>query len=200
MDNLQAELVRKIEAIIDSCALFRLSAEAKTIGSLLNELRTTPASAQQGEELPPLPGFFKWWTSIETDARKSLLFFAHREPERMHALLRMAFEAGVDQAHEYGATCRRAAGSGAGDALEFIVIGGRRMGRTYLAELEHDAARWREAVSRACWRHTGSGAIWSLSLPAPRTNSGNTDEDFIAAIDAARAANPGGAEGKEKEK
>jgi hypothetical protein len=37
--------------------------------------------------------FLAWWTSIQTDARKYLLRGAHDEPERLHALLRTAFEA-----------------------------------------------------------------------------------------------------------
>lgn len=38
--------------------------------------------------------YFAWWTSIETDVRKSMLVFAHREPARLHALVRQAYEAG----------------------------------------------------------------------------------------------------------
>jgi hypothetical protein len=38
--------------------------------------------------------YFAWWTSIETDVRRSMLVFAHREPERLHALVRQAYEAG----------------------------------------------------------------------------------------------------------
>jgi hypothetical protein len=51
-----------------------------------------------------------------------------------------------------------------------------------------DAARWREAVRRIGYRETGTidGPVWALDLPTPN-RSGNTDENFIAAIDAARA-------------
>jgi hypothetical protein len=38
--------------------------------------------------------YLEWWTSIETDVRKSMLVFAHREPERLHALVKQAYEAG----------------------------------------------------------------------------------------------------------
>lgn len=38
--------------------------------------------------------YLAWWTSIETDLRKSLLVGARRDPERLHNLLRTAFEAG----------------------------------------------------------------------------------------------------------
>ena len=41
------------------------------------------------------PDYLKWWTSIETDVRKSMLVWAHREPARLHALIRQAFEAGA---------------------------------------------------------------------------------------------------------
>lgn len=40
--------------------------------------------------------FLSWWTSIETDTRKSLLVGAHRDTERLHALIRMAYEAGAN--------------------------------------------------------------------------------------------------------
>lgn len=53
-----------------------------------------PTPAEQ-----PAPGdmFLAWWTSIETDTRKSLLVGAHRDPERLHALLRTAYETDRDQ-------------------------------------------------------------------------------------------------------
>lgn len=38
--------------------------------------------------------FLSWWTSIETDVRKSILVWAQRDRERLHALIRMAYEAG----------------------------------------------------------------------------------------------------------
>lgn len=38
--------------------------------------------------------FLTWWTSVETDLRKSYLVGAHKDTERLHALIRMAYEAG----------------------------------------------------------------------------------------------------------
>jgi hypothetical protein len=38
--------------------------------------------------------YFAWWTSIETDVRKSMLVFAHREPDRLHALVKQAYDEG----------------------------------------------------------------------------------------------------------
>lgn len=49
------------------------------------------------EQSAPGDMFLAWWTSIETDTRKSLLVGAHRDPERLHALLRTAYEADRDQ-------------------------------------------------------------------------------------------------------
>lgn len=59
--------------------------------------------------------YLAWWTSIETDVRKSMLVFAHREPERLHALVRLAYEAG--QQSMQAAACRAAqpADVGAGE-------------------------------------------------------------------------------------
>jgi len=42
--------------------------------------------------------YLAWWTSIETDLRKSLLVGARQDPERLHNLLRTAFEAGQSSA------------------------------------------------------------------------------------------------------
>jgi hypothetical protein len=53
--------------------------------------------------------FLAWWTSIETDTRKSLIVGARRDTERLHALLRMAYEAAqatqADPQPQY--TCER---------------------------------------------------------------------------------------------
>jgi hypothetical protein len=42
------------------------------------------------------PDFFKWWTSIETDVRKSMLVWASRDRERLFALMRTTFDAAIE--------------------------------------------------------------------------------------------------------
>jgi len=42
--------------------------------------------------------YLTWWTSIEVDLRKSLLVGARQDTERLHDLLRTAFEAGQSSA------------------------------------------------------------------------------------------------------
>ncbi|MGI4717250.1 MAG: hypothetical protein ACRYGO_07495 [Janthinobacterium lividum] len=54
----------KIAAIIDSCTLFRLSAEAKAIGELLGELRSSSSSVSEGE-MPELPR--AEWPAMSSD-------------------------------------------------------------------------------------------------------------------------------------
>jgi hypothetical protein len=55
------------------------------------------APAQAGDALDAKDSarsYIDWWVSIETDVRKSMLVFAHREPERLHTLVRQAYEEG----------------------------------------------------------------------------------------------------------
>lgn len=73
-------------------------------------------AAAQGDELPPLPDFFKWWTRIETDRRKSLLVWARQDQENLHALLRQVFEGGAAEGREYSASCRAGEKADARDA------------------------------------------------------------------------------------
>ncbi|MBD8531511.1 MULTISPECIES: hypothetical protein [unclassified Massilia] len=42
----------------------------------------------------PADKFFAWWTSIETDLRKSLILGARTDTEKLHDLLRTTYEAG----------------------------------------------------------------------------------------------------------
>jgi len=61
--------------------------------------------------------YMTWWTSIETDLRKSLLIGAGRDRERLHDLLRTAYEAG-QAAHQpaqeqaNNPTCRKCRNTG----------------------------------------------------------------------------------------
>jgi len=57
--------------------------------------RRAALANQPAPTVPATPvEYIAWWTSIETDLRKSLLIGAGRDRERLHDLLRTAYEAG----------------------------------------------------------------------------------------------------------
>lgn len=55
-----------------------------------------PDKSAEAERAPR--SYLDWWTSIETDVRKSMLVWAHRDTDRLHALVKMAYEEGVGAA------------------------------------------------------------------------------------------------------
>lgn len=64
-------------------------------GPSIEEKRMTAAPTLEAERAAP-GSYLNWWTSIETDIRKSMLVWAHREPARLHALVKQAYEAGQE--------------------------------------------------------------------------------------------------------
>jgi hypothetical protein len=61
----------------------------------MHELYAAPVQVVDVARDAAQPDFMKWWTSIETDVRKSMLVWANRDRERLHSLIRQAFEAGA---------------------------------------------------------------------------------------------------------
>jgi len=52
-----------------------------------------PDKGNEAERAPR--SHLDWWTSIETDVRKSMLVWAQRDTGRLHALVKIAYEAGA---------------------------------------------------------------------------------------------------------
>lgn len=90
--------IEKIEAIIDSCTLFRLTAEAKAINGLLDELRRiSPAAAVPEGALPPLPTsqiYVRVWESTKEPGESlQLASQPYFTDEQIQAYARAAVEA-----------------------------------------------------------------------------------------------------------
>jgi len=67
------------------------------------QVLTRPApAAGTVEKDAARPDFLKWWTSIETDVRKSMLVWAGRDRERLFALMRTTFDAAIEAHNKAG--------------------------------------------------------------------------------------------------
>lgn len=70
-------------------------------GPSIEERRNMDHTTDKGTEAERAPrSYLDWWTSIETDVRKSMLVWAHRDTDRLHSLVKMAYEAGAESEHQ----------------------------------------------------------------------------------------------------
>lgn len=76
---------------------FIAASNPATVLELIAEVeRLRAATAAGTAKVAERPDFFKWWASVEPRSRKAMLASAHRDTEKLHALLRMAFDAAIE--------------------------------------------------------------------------------------------------------
>jgi len=100
----------------------------------------------QGASIEAEREYLRWWTAIETDTRKSMMVSAHREPERLHALVKMAFCAGLDAARR---TPAAAVGAGELPPMPDPMVSTRHGTPCYTVGQMMDYARAAVAADRA---------------------------------------------------